>query len=297
MGSLKGQVAVVTGGGRGLGRSIARALAAEGAAVAIDDVYRDAAGVSAADSTASEIEKAGGAALALSEDVASADGTRAMADAVVKRFGRIDALVTCAGNFINVPLSEFTEQQWDSVINLHVKGHYHCCKAVLPQMLKQNSGRILTVGSRAAFFHLPESKRTPLGERKPSGTAYAAAKAGIIGFTTVLAAELWHAGINVNCLVPSATTQLFPGTKPRGTGGVPPSASLDPDDVAPAAVYLCSPESADLSGKTVYASGGDVIVFGDLLDGRGSRMIRKNGRWTQPELAQVLPSLLGIAQG
>jgi 3-oxoacyl-[acyl-carrier protein] reductase len=294
MGSLKGQVALVTGGGRGLGRSIALALAAEGAAVAIDDLYRDAAGVGAAAQVAAEIEKAGGTALALYEDGTSAEGARAMVAAVVERFGRLDILVNSAGNFARAPLTELTEQQWDSVMNLHMKGHFLSCKMALPQMLKQNSGRILTVASRGAFFQVPASKRVQKDVRKPSGVAYAAAKAGILGFTTTLAVELWDTGVNVNCLLPSATTQLFPDTKPRMVGGVPAAESLDADDVAPAAVYLCSPEAANISGKIMYAAGGDVVFYGDQLDIRGSRMVRKHGRWTQAELARVVPSLLGV---
>jgi len=294
MGYLTGQVALVTGGGRGVGRGIARALAAEGAAVAIDDVYRDESGVGAAEATAREIEAAGGKALALYEDVTSADGARAMVDATVKQFGRIDILVTCAGNAVRGPLHELTEQQWDSVINLHVRGHFLSCKMALPYMLKQNSGRILTVGSRGAFFQVPASKRDSRDVRKPPSTAYSAAKAAIMGLTTTLAVELWETGITVNCLMPSATTQLFPESKPRMVGGVPASESLDPDDIAPAAVYLCTPQAGDISGKFMYASGGDVLFYGDQLDARGSRMIRKHGRWTIDELANVVPSLLGI---
>ncbi|WP_168226772.1 SDR family NAD(P)-dependent oxidoreductase [Rhodoferax sediminis] len=290
-------MALVTGGGRGLGRSIARALAAEGAVVAIDDLYRDVAGVSAADSTAAEIEQAGGTALALHEDVTSAEGARAMVDAVVKRFDRLDILVNSAGNFLRAPLVKLTEQQWDSIISLHMKGHFLSCKMALPHMLKQNSGRILTVASRGAFFQVPASKRDQKDMRRPSGVAYASAKAGILGFTTTLAVELWDSGINVNCLLPSATTQLFPETKPRMVGGVPASESMDPDDVAPAAVFLCSPQAVDISGKIMYAAGGDVVFYGDQLDKRGSRMVRKHGRWTQAELAQVVPSLLGVSHG
>ncbi|MFT3816571.1 MAG: SDR family NAD(P)-dependent oxidoreductase [Rubrivivax sp.] len=294
MQALKGQVALVTGGGRGLGRSIAKALAAQGAAVAVDDLHRDENGTPSAALVAKEIEQAGGNALALQEDVTSAAGAQVMVDAVVQRFERIDILVTCAGNFHRTPLAEMSEQQWDSIIDLHLKGHFLSCRMAVPHMLKQNSGRILTVSSRGAFFQVPASKRVQRDVRKPSGTAYAAAKAGIMGFTTTLAVELWDTGINVNCLLPSATTQLFPESKARLVGGVPAAESLDPDDVAPAAVFLCSPDAADISGKFMYAGGGDLVFYGDQLDMRGARMVRKAGRWTQGELARVVPSLLGI---
>lgn len=294
MGSLNGKVALVTGGGRGLGRSIAHALAREGAAVAIDDVHRDEQGALSSDAVAREIEAAGGSALALSEDVTSEAGAKAMVDKTVERFGRVDILVNSAGNFARAPLQDLAAAQWDAVMSLHLRGHFLASKMVLPHMLKQNSGAILTVASRGAFFQVPPSKRVQRDLRKPSGVAYAAAKAGILGFTTTLAVELWDTGINVNCLLPSATTSLFPETTPRMVGGVPAAESLDPDDVAPAAVFLCTPEAADISGRIMYAGGGDLVFYGDQLDVRGSRMLRKNGRWTQAELAKVVPSLLGV---
>lgn len=294
VGSLEGQVALVTGGGRGLGRSVARALAAQGAAVAIDDIFRDEAGVSAAETTAGEIEAAGGRALALGEDVTTSAGAKAMVDQAVDRFGRLDILVCCAGNMVRGLLQELTEQQWDSLLDLHLKGHFLSCKMALPHMLEQDSGRILTVSSRGAFFQVPSSKRDSKDVRKPPSTPYSAAKAAIMGLTTTLAVELWDTGINVNCLLPSATTQLFPDTQPRMLGGVPASQSLDPNDVAPVAVYLCSPDARDISGKIVYASGGDLILYGEQLSTAGSRMIRKHGRWTQEELAAAVPPLLGI---
>ncbi|MFT3816599.1 MAG: SDR family oxidoreductase [Rubrivivax sp.] len=295
MGFLEGQVAIVTGGGRGVGRGIAKLLAAEGAAVAVDDLYRSPDGVSAAEATAAEIERAGGKALALHEDISTVAGTQAMAAAALERFGRIDVLVTCAGNIIAGGLQDVTEEQWDLVVKLHLKGHFLCCKAVLPAMRRQNSGRILTVSSRGAFFQVPNSKQDPWHGRKPSSTAYTAAKAGILGLTSALAIELWDTGITVNSLLPSAATQLFPDTKPRIIAGTPPTESLDPEDIAPAAVYLCSPHAANISGKVMYASGGDVIFFGEQLDMRGSRMLRKKGRWTVEELSQVVPSLIGVA--
>ncbi|MGW4335436.1 SDR family NAD(P)-dependent oxidoreductase [Rhodococcus koreensis] len=294
MGFLDNQVALVTGGGRGLGRSIALALAARGASVAIDDVYRDEAGVSAADATVRAIEESGGTGLALSEDVTTVDGAAAMVEATVQKFGRLDMLVLCAGNTTRGRLHELDEAQWDSLMSLHLKGHFLACKMALPHMLAQNSGRIVTVGSRGAFFQVPANKQVPRDERQPPSAAYSAAKAGILGMTTTLAVELWETGITVNCLMPSASTQLFPDTKPRMVGGVPASNSLDPDDIAPTVEFLCGPDAADISGRIFFASGGDVILYGNQLDLAGSRMIRKDGRWTADELSQVLGPLAGL---
>lgn len=297
MGSLDGQVALVTGGGRGLGRSIALALAAEGAAVAVDDIFRDASGASAAEAVVREVEISGGRGLAVHENLTTSDGAKAMVDKTVEKFGAVDILVNCAGNMVRGPLQDISEEQWDSLINLHLKGHFLSCKMVLPHMLERNRGRIVTVSSRGAFFQVPASKLEPKDKRQPPSTPYSAAKAGIMGLTTTLAVELWDTGITVNCLLPSAATQLFPDTRPRMVGGVPASESLDPDDVAPSVVYLCSPEAENISGRIVYASGGDIILYGDQLDMRGSRMVRKPGRWTQKELGETIPALLGIPAG
>ncbi|SDG81829.1 SDR family NAD(P)-dependent oxidoreductase [Microbacterium pygmaeum] len=297
MGLLDGQVALITGGGRGLGRAISLALAAEGASVAIDDIFRDENGVSVADEVVAEIEAIGARGLALRENVTTSEGASAMVAQTVEKFGRLDILVMCAGNMVRGKLEDLTEEQWDGLMSLHVKGHFLACKYAIPQMKKQNSGSIITVSSRGAFFQVPASKTETKDLRQPPSTVYSAAKAAIMGLTTTLAVELWETGIRVNSLLPSATTQLFPESKPRMVGGVPPSESLDPADVAPAVVFLSTPAAKNISGKFVYASGGDIIVYGDQLDVRGSRMVRKHGRWDAAELADVLPSLLGVPVG
>lgn len=295
MGNLDGQVALVTGGGRGLGRAIALEFASQGAAVAIDDVFRDENGVSAAEQVAAEIIEAGGRALALHEDVTTGEGASSMIEQVVEKFGGLNSLVCCAGNVVQGPFDSLTEEQWDSVIRLHLRGHFLSAKYAIPHLKKQETASILTLGSRGAFYQLPRNKREPFqNHRKPQSAAYSTAKAGVLGFTTTLALELWDTGVNVNSLIPSAQTQLFPESKPRSVGGVPPSRSLDPADIAPVAVFLCSPEGNDISGKFVYSSGGDIILYGEQLSLDGSRMLRKDGRWVQEELADSVRPLVGI---
>lgn len=293
MDRLEGQVALVTGGGRGLGRSVALRLAAEGASLVIDDMYVDDEGLPAAERVAQEIRSNGGEAIAMQEDVSTTSGGDAMVATAVERFGRLDVLVTCAGNFVRGPIQDLTDEQWDSLVASHLRGHFVCARAATRQMLKQNYGRIITVGSRGAFYDLPLSKAATPSGHKPSSTAYSAVKAGIMGFSNTLALELWETGITVNCLLPSATTQLFPGTEPRMVGGVPPSSSLDPDFIAPVVAFLATPESEAISGKVIYASGGDVILFGSQLDMSGARMVRTSGMWTLDELQEVLPTLTG----
>jgi 3-oxoacyl-[acyl-carrier protein] reductase len=293
MSRLEGQAALVTGGGRGLGRSVALRLAAEGAAVVIDDMYIDDEGSAAAERVAEEIRSNGGRATAMRENVSTTEGGDAMVAAAVEQYGRLDILVTCAGNFVRGPIQDLTDEQWDSLVAVHLRGHFVCARAATRQMLEQDYGRIITVASRGAYYDLPRSKSDPASGHKPSSTAYSAVKAGIMGFTNTLALELWETGITANCLLPSATTQLFPGTAPRMVGGVPPSSSLDPDYIAPVVAFLASPEAEAISGKVVYASGGDVILFGSPLDMAGARMVRTSGMWTLDELQAVLPTLTG----
>ncbi len=294
MGHLDGRTAVVTGGGRGLGHGISRELARAGANVVVVDLFRDESGVPAAETTVAEIRADGGDGLALASDVASTAGVQEMVDAAVEAFGSLDILVTCAGNTVRAPIQELEDEQWDSVLNLHLRGTFLACRAAVPHMIARDYGRIITVSSRGAFHSLPPNKQYPKSDRKPPSTAYAAAKAGILGLTSTLAAELWDTGITVNSLLPSAATQLFPETGVRVLGDVPPTRSLDPDDVAPAVVFFASEAAGDITGRTFYASGGDVILFGPALDTAGSRMIRKDGRWTQEELEEILPPLAGV---
>lgn len=294
MGYLDGRVALVTGGGRGLGHGISLELARAGAKVAVVDLFRDEEGVSAAEATVEEIRGLGSDGIALGSDVSSPEGVQEMVDAAVEAFGRLDILVTCAGNTVRGAVQDLEVAQWDSVLNLHLKGTFLACRAAVPHMLKQNHGRIITVASRGAFHSLPLNKQQPKSDRKPPSTAYAAAKAGILGMTATLAAELWDTDITVNSLLPSAATQLFPETGIRILGDVPPTRSLDPDDIAPAVAFFASDAAKDISGRTFYASGGDVILFGPALDTAGSRMIRKDGRWTQTELEELLLPLAGV---
>jgi 3-oxoacyl-[acyl-carrier protein] reductase len=199
---LKGKVAVVTGGGgkRGIGRGICLAFAGEGASVVVNDFFRDKDGGSAADSGA-EIKKAGGKSVASYGQCGYHGGGQNIIKAATSNFGRIDILVNCAGNYVAMPALETTEEVWDSIIAVHLKGHFACTKAAALEMAKQKSGRIINFSSRGSFFG------------KMGSLAYATAKAGIMGFTALLARALKEQGITVNCILPSADTGLFPGIR------------------------------------------------------------------------------------
>jgi NAD(P)-dependent dehydrogenase (short-subunit alcohol dehydrogenase family) len=152
-------------------------------------------------------------------------------------------------------------------------------------MTRQKSGRIINISSRAAFS-------SPIPGVPPGSLAYSVAKAGILGFTMMLSGELKEYGITVNAILPSANTKLFPGTKPRG-GDLPGSLTLEPDFVAPIIVYLATDEAQDVTGRYIYASGGDICIYARALKlpGDAHILIRKPCKWTIDELSQVIPPL------
>lgn len=276
MGILEGKVAVVTGGGRGVGRAAALELARLGAAVTVADVDRDAAGA-----VMGEIVALGGRATWRDDDVSSFAGAEAVVAATTDAFGRVDVLVTCAGNFAVSNILELTEEEWDSITSVHVNGHAACIKAASARMVAQGEGgRIITIGSRGAFWS--------------PGVAYSAAKAAVMGLTSAMSMSLRDHGITVNCVLPSARTDLFPATAPRTFGGMPASTDMDPASVAPVIAYLASPYAEEVTGRFWYSSGGDVALYDHPFKLQDSNLlVRKTGTWDVEELDEVLPPLIG----
>lgn len=288
---LRGKVAVVTGGGRGIGRAIGLEMAAHGASVVVADRRAEEGSAFVADSVVAEITQAGGSAVSVAADVSTEEDAEAIVAAGVNAFGRVDILVNCAGNNVRAPFAEMTEEQWDSVMNVHVKGHFLCSRAAVRQMLEQGEGgRIVTVASRGAFYAPAPHKEGDPPHRYPS-VVYSTAKAAILGMTNTMALELGEAGITVNSLIPSADTQLFPGKGSRGSGGVPPTLDLDPSFIAPFIAFLATDEAASITGRFVYVTGGDVCFFPKPLALSGSKFVRKPGRWTVGELADAIPPI------
>lgn len=281
---LEGKVAVVTGGGskRGIGRSICLALASEGASVVVNDLSVDSEGNRAADAVVAEIVKAGGKAVANYDSVATMAGGESIIKTAVDNFGKIDILVNTAGNYLHVHPLETTEEQWDQIMNVHLKGHFACSKAAALEMVKNKTGgRIINFSSRGTFYG-----------RGGEAFAYGTAKAGILGFTNQLARALKKENITVNCILPSATTELFPGDKVGLGDYMPTPSTTDPDFVAPIVTYLCTDEAQDITGQFVYAAGGDICFYDKpFLMASGHRFIRTNGKWTLEELDEIIPSI------
>ena len=281
--SLEGRVAVVTGGGRGLGRGVALELARLGASVVVNDFFVDADGVSAADLVALEIGAAGGRAVGNRDSVAESATAERIVASAVESFGRIDILVTCAGTYQPSSILDVEDAEWDSITSTHLAGHTACLKAAAQQMVRQgDGGRIVTVSSRGGLFGFQ--------------VAYAGAKAGVMGLTASAALELAEHGITVNCLLPSAQTQLFTsGASARRFGGMPESLHMEPEHIAPLVAFLCLDEAADVTGRFLYASGGDICVYEHPLRVEGhTTFVRNAETWDVDRVADYLPSLLGL---
>ena len=279
---LKDKSAVVTGGGSGgIGRAVSLAFAEEGAKVVVNDIGLDPDGMSIADKVVEEIVKAGGTAIANYDSVATMEGGENIIKTATSNFGRIDILVNTAANINRKPALETTESEWDSIMNVHMKGHFSCSKAAALEMIKQKSGRIINFSSRAA-------------NGAGGDTAYSAAKAGILGFTSALSAELKEHGITVNAILPSADTKLFPGPRPKYVDNWLTALWIEPDYVAPIIVYLSTDEAQDITNHYIYAGGGDLCLFAPSLQlGGGTNVfIRKMGKWTVDEISEVISPLL-----
>jgi NAD(P)-dependent dehydrogenase (short-subunit alcohol dehydrogenase family) len=254
---LQGKVAVVTGSGRGLGLAYAQALASAGAAVVVNDVDADAAQAAVA-----TITDAGGRAVAQVGPVGPASTADALVDRAVKEFGRLDILVTNAGILRDTVLWKMTDEQFDEVIDVHLRGTFTCVRAAAIRLREQGEGgRIICVGS-------------PTGQVGNFGqTNYAAAKAGIVGMVRTWSMELARAGITVNAVVPVAATgmtETVPFFKPYvdalATGqALPPFARRElgfgpPSDAAGVVAFLASDAAADITGQAV-GIGGDRLAL------------------------------------
>jgi NAD(P)-dependent dehydrogenase (short-subunit alcohol dehydrogenase family) len=251
MQGLKKKVAVVTGAGQGLGEAIARRLAAEGAAVAVVDVEGNLA-----DGVAREIQAAGSQAAAVRADVTDRASVRAMVEEVGRRLGEPDILVNNAGGFTKLrTLLEIEEDEWDAILALNLKSAYLCSRAVLPGMIARRGGRIVSLSSAAAR-----------SLTNFSAAHYAAAKAGILGFTRHLAYEVGQYGITVNAVAPGTTLTArvrrarTPEDQARIASLIPLGRLGLPEDTAGAVAFLASDDAAYVSGVTLDVNGGKVMM-------------------------------------
>ena len=249
MGMLDGKVALVTGAGGGLGRAHARLLAAEGAKVVVNDLggARDGTGASTsmADGVVDEILAAGGEAVAHYGSVTSREDAQGMVDAAVNQYGKIDILIANAGILRDKSFKNMTDDMWDEVLDVHLRGTYLTTKVAFDQMLEQGTGgRIIMTSSTSGLLG-------NFGQ-----TNYGAAKAGIAGFMRCLWLEGVKYRITVNVLAPTATSRLTTDILPEEI-----QENFPPEAVSPAVVWLCTDEAKDISGRQWLVAGNNVSML------------------------------------
>lgn len=243
---LDGKVAIVTGASRGIGCSIAEVLAAEGATVVVN--YNSSA--EAAEEVVTQIESAGGQAVAFQADVGNFEDAQSMVKMALDTFGQVDILVNNAGTTRDTLLMMMKEEDWDTVINTNLKSMYNCCKAVLrPMIRKRKGGRIINISSVVGLAG------------QGGQTNYAASKAGIIGFTKSLAKEVGSRGITVNAVAPgyfpTSLTEVLPDDMVQKALELIPLGRLgELEEVAHLVAFLASDKAAYITGDVIRIDGG-----------------------------------------
>ena len=240
---LEGKVALVTGAGRNIGRSIALSLAAAGAAVAVN-TRKSKEDV---DKVAQEVRAAGGKADAYLADIVDPKAVDAMVSDVVKRYGRLDILVLNASVRKETPFAQMSFDEWKSLTSITLDGSFHCVKACLPHLIKAGGGSIVTLGGMSA---LSGAKRRVHGS---------VGKFGLYGMTRALAKELGEHHINVNCVAPGQMNTPRPAgraERPDVSATVPLGRLVEPEEIASTVRFLCSPGAAMISGQLIYVDGG-----------------------------------------
>jgi NAD(P)-dependent dehydrogenase (short-subunit alcohol dehydrogenase family) len=292
MGMLDGKSAVVTGAGRGIGRGVALLLAQEGASVVVNDLGAALTGegedTSVAQQVADEIIAAGGAAVANTDSVSDYEAAEAMIQQAVDNFGKLDILVNVAGILRDRMIFNMAEDEWDQVVDVHLKGTYNTSKwASVHFRERREGGRIINMSSNSAFG-------------APGQPNYAAAKAGIIGLTLVLANSLSrYGGVTANAILPSGSTRMIDSI-PRAveavadTGKLPSELAIgterDPDNVAPLVAFLASDEASDINGHLFGSFGYNMTL---MSQPKVIKTLKADHRWSVDELIEVVPKAFG----
>jgi NAD(P)-dependent dehydrogenase (short-subunit alcohol dehydrogenase family) len=258
---FRDQIVLVTGAGKGIGKAIATKFMEEGASVCINDIVLEDA-----ERTSEELKRSGGATFSIQADVAKEEDVKRMFDLLLERFGTIDILVNNAGSGDGLMVEDMTYEIWKKVIDVNLNAVFLCCKAAMSTMQKKRCGKIINIASVAA-------KRISFR----GGAHYTASKAGLLGFTRHLAYELAPHGINVNAICPGAT--LTPLLKSRSSqaeldaelGRFPLGKFCEPEDIADAALFLCSKKAKMITGQAVDVDAGELLAWTDFATYRNSR--------------------------
>ena len=306
-GRLEGKVAIVTGAGRGIGRGEALLLAEEGAKVVVNDLggspEGEGADASPADEVVAEIRAAGGEAVPNYDSVSTMEGGQRIVQTALDSFGRLDILINNAGILRDRMVFNMSEEEWDSVIAVHLKGHFTTTKHASIVFRQQRSGRIVNTGSESGLGNMGQAN-------------YAAAKEGIVGLTRTLALDLGRYGVTVNAIRPRAGTRLTlspelreamqrarasrqsgegdssssSGSDSGAGGGMSQIDAQAPEMVAPLVVYLCTDAAANVNGRD-FVVGGDEVSLMTLPTKQAS--IHREGGWDLASLERVFPRAIG----
>jgi NAD(P)-dependent dehydrogenase (short-subunit alcohol dehydrogenase family) len=291
---LENKVAVITGGGNGIGREVSKLFGQEGAKVVVNDlgVAVDGSGgtQSAADAVAKEITAAGGTAVANYNSVATPEGGQAIIQTALDNFGKIDIVVHVAGILRDRMIFNMSIEEWDAVVNVHLRGAFCVIRPAAALMRAQKSGRIISFSSGSAAGN--------------SGQAnYSAAKAGILGLTRTAARDLAKYGITVNAIWPSAATRMTAtvpeaATAMRAERGLSRASGArpqirDPRHVAPMVAYLASDLAQDITGQT-FAIGGERLAL--ISNPAPVREVYCPGGWTLEKMLELFPQTLGTME-
>ena len=290
MGALEGRVAIITGAGRGIGREHALLFAAEGAKVVVNDLGGNPDGTGGdktpAEEVVHEIEKMGGEAIANGDNVASWEGGQRMVNSAIEAFGKLDILVNNAGILRDRVLVNMTEEEWDAVVAVHLKGHFVPTRWAAAYWREQ-----VKAGETVAANVVNTSSTSGLLSN-PGQTNYGAAKSGIATFTQIAAKELSRYGVKVNCIAPAARTRLTEATP--GLGDIikaPEDAGTfdiwDPANISPLVAYLATAD-CPFTGETFFVQGGQVRRFQSWKMAEG---VEQDERWTVAGLQRELSKL------
>jgi NAD(P)-dependent dehydrogenase (short-subunit alcohol dehydrogenase family) len=279
MGLLDGKVAVVTGGGTGIGRAVSLDLAAAGAKVVVNDYGVSVDGRDPSSEPANEvvgkIRSKGGQAVASPESVATMAGGRAVVDLALSEFGGLHILVCCAGILRERMIFNMSEEEWDAVIAVHLKGHFTVMQPATRHMREKKAGSIITFTSTAGL------------EGSPGQPNYSAAKEGIVGLTRSTALAMARYGVRCNAISPTADTRMtqrLPGER-RGLATATP-----PEAIGPVATFLASDRAAHITGQIVGVRGTEVTVYAHQAPLRTATSAEP---WTPERLAEVWDRALG----
>lgn len=278
MGLLDGKVAAVTGAGNGIGRAVALGLARAGARVVVNDYGVTVDGrqpsSAAAEAVTKEVEAFGGRAVAHAESVATMAGGESLVSTALDRFGDLHIVVCCAGILLERMIFNMTEEEWDAVIAVHLKGHFAVLRPATRHMREKRYGRIVTFTSTAGL------------EGSPGQPNYSAAKEGIVGLTRSTALAMARYGVTVNCISPTAETRMTE----RLTPGRRAQAAAPPEAVAPVVAFLASDRASHITGQIVQVRGDQVALWSHPVQ---VRAITSREGWTPEALAAVWDSALG----